>query len=878
MTNIEREKKLLNDLVLDAAFLHREFMGQEASLQFTQADGQITYAVDNDVFRTFCAPWEFGPAEFSRAGDVKTSGYGQLLPRLSGLGPIENVDQENLRQDETIRAIMIARILTEDWLDLAAKKSAKETLWQFPGHFQETDQQIKWIDRVARRERVRGSTNGTDHVFRLASFVLRARLQGVTDPDIARRRIQEAAELVMYRELIGSNKRLLEQENYHTVPTKFSIRASLQDVTDLDESISIKQEKLSDYQAAFELLYGFWRKVLIEGRNASASSINRDADSLAKLAIINKQLLDAGQRHRVVLVTGSKRLVHLAYRAEENFRAYMRNRVISESLTGATKKDPVEEYRKWSLFFGFDTRSSTSEETLWFRNFSLNYVRHIWSIANQSLIEPAQSERVNDLFVGLFARIAKRDQLNRSDIEDIVVFPWHLTVSTLDEAPGKVFAETLTQWDKLTARSTQERRAKELKFPTSAAEIIRGKVEKVVSAQELSEMLQEQVNRQRDRSMLELSDMGARSFLQLKELSVRNPPDLQFSTLKNTNTILRNLYKDGIYSTKPSRFLEDYNKIALDCVPIEDTRDGDDRQLSYLRFLVLGAVFASAEKWHVALGHAERAIRTIVRYPQAAIEVREADDQSDQAKMTGREAWFLTANCKRMLATNRAEVMACLPALKNAEDAYKAGLNDGDRTRGQMGPERLLSERLAIALSAHYFDLSEIEAHGITGVGKVSNALEVFEASKNLVKQLRLSENPDDFCDGPMTLLTKISVATNLLQTAVLIAREPEPGCLNFSGDDRIVDAHLTMRCVIFLSAMSKRRASIETFLVKAYRTAGAILIGRPALGFCQDATQLLQFFDDGKASYSMKYDAWRYDMLSRFLGDRLASLNARPH
>jgi hypothetical protein len=161
----------------------------------------------------------------------------------------------------------------------------------------------------------------------------------------------------------------------------------------------------------------------------------------------------------------------------------------------------------------------------------------------------------------------------------------------------------------------------------------------------------------------------------------------------------------GIEAYLASDFRNDLEKIREDChaPDLEDPKDdGDDRQRNHLKFLVIGAAFAAANKWGVALSQGERAVAIIDRANRSKlpIKVKIDEDGRPQTHMSGREAFFLCASAQRISAARDWEFERARDFLKKADEALT--LDRDLRFAKRTTRVRFWSEQLAISLGQYY--------------------------------------------------------------------------------------------------------------------------------------------------------------------------------
>lgn len=878
--------KRLESLIFAAAFLHREFLGQRATERFLdEPEAQVSYVFDNDIIAAYGAPWELGPDRFGEDGTGPVLGH--LLPRRSNaLGGKPHDELEALRGDEDIRAQNITRLLAQYCLKLGSKR---EFVWQFEEHYGETERNITRARHLAAEVGRLGRLDEPDQQMRNAVLILRARLgrlSGDYSPQDVADSVRTVAAIHLRRENLGPNRLLRQLERLDSFETTFSTRRVLAHPADLPDTVLplLEPAAEAEHERALQLLRAFWRREISAGRLGNNEASNdRDADCLAILTVLNKRLLEAGVPHRVVFVTGTFSLSRQSYSSDRQLQRFLRDRAIQETIRGRDREEANAEHLGWRRYFGFPVSGEAAvKHSNWFARFSLHYVRHLWAFAKNALIESDATSKLENLFHGLFALRSEKAAISRSEVEDLIARPWLLKLTLPETDPDQLYLSALAEWDRLIQSSVEQRVEADLGLTQMATDTLQKKFpgNSGVDAAEVVGLIRELVDRQRDRSMLELSDMGAMSLIIEKELAVRFPPDLYFSSLTHTDTIFRSLF-NNTYENKGAQFVEDYGNIEADCVPIEDTESGDDRQLSYLKFLALGAVFASTEKWATALGHATRAINTIKRYPQEPVAVKKVSDPSLESNMSGREAYYLAAFCSRMVSSmgQNQHVMGSASAtdyLARARKAYDEDVRAKPSLATKLNRLRFDCEELAQELSTYYMARWRDTQAGTAADLRKYQMEPLYGAASRLLKGLGTSDDRLRPFGPATTFQTQISIATNILQVATIQAFRADKGVPDYASDFH-PPAALLERCVLFLDTLREQQPSTSKSLVRVYMNAGAVIIGRLDLTGLSSVEDVARLFEGASPARVLIYDPWRFDMLKTFLTAQVERLTTPP-
>ena len=316
-------------------------------------NGRIHYAFDSDILSSFALPWQWGPESISEE-NFSVRGYGQLLPRQSTVR-VGKTKSELKRQriEEDVRAINVVKLLSEFIFNAATSPTSEGKMFQFTSHFRETTVAIDLVRAHAARQGYRESGGVTETLFQNAVLILRARLSSHPRGAEVVKAIQSVAEVALTRELSGPSRSSMALDNYHRLE-QWGERVPLESIADLGHLDLIVRD-LDLHGIAYDLLVNFWIHEFSGVRASSTSdAIKADAQAFARLAVLNKQLIDSGVSDRVVFVTGSKSLVKIAYRCGERLRRYLRNRSSQELARGRDKTEVVVERGTWNDYFGFD--------------------------------------------------------------------------------------------------------------------------------------------------------------------------------------------------------------------------------------------------------------------------------------------------------------------------------------------------------------------------------------------------------------------------------------------------------------------------------------------------------------------------------------------
>lgn len=583
--------------------------------------------------------------------------------------------------------------------------------------------------------------------------------------------------------------------------------------------------------------------------NRGRASNRRDAEAIARLYLANARLSapEVQKRNRlwrVVFVTGSKAVTEACY-----------------------ADPPPENNRTIDLGRVLGTDQAITSE------FSQKFVRHIWAYTTEALLDPGREERFKGWLDGLLG--AEADSTDFSEQHLTSVVRSGVTDGTFRAA--NIIDEDIEYWEKAVQAAVTRDQFSQLGIDYEDAKKLQKRIiERFNSSSfdSLEKEVDEQFHRAKDRSFVELSETGALAIVRSSDFGERNPPDLAFGTLEHTNYIFKRLSDIDGYTAKA--FREDLERIREDCHEPDlksSGDDGDDRQRNHLKFLVIGAAFAAANKWGVALSQGERAVAIIERAKRSGlpIKVRINRDGHPQTHMSGREAYFLCASAQRISAARDWEFDRARHFLKKADEALilDRELKFAKRTTRV----RFWGEQLAISLGQYYFARWRAESSKDTIDDSRfcdANSSNVFIDLSTLMSGIEAEARlgaPFWNAHANFRGLGRITIANtavNIVQSCVIRAyRSMHDRSENVPFTPTEADLRQALQLI---SAMidpppgSDWKPIRNTALIDAYRSIGYLLIGEnePPLssGRVRGASQV---------KYVASYDPWRFEQLEKF-------------
>lgn len=859
-----------------AAFLRREMQGRESRRDYLRINGdaqdaprRLIYIFDTSVVVSYCAPWLAGPLD----SDGRNGG-GVVFPPAWASGNGADAIRSQL---DRIHATLVLKALAEfalidasdsrrQWNDQRLDDGVappRQPILMFPAHYAETG---KIYRVVAERARNQGQKTGPDDVLqrevRLATNAL-ALLRSTKETYDADGEVSgRALSLVNYLIDRQSEWRLKgtvrEWDRYVRLSARtggiYSAKEGarfFEDIEGAQAAFDVLDRKLEyDEDGLRRDLVRYWRRQL--DRQKSSARIEHhhvDAEALADLFLINNRLANTGANARVVFVTGDENLVRATYGGIS---------LAKVSLDEPRLRDFV---------------SSNGHGAL--EGFSQQYVSHLWGYIGEALAardadregdKPTQ-EGLADFFNGLLAKGAEPTRFPPSITERIAQFPEDFS----DLVPSQErINQALEDWIVLSRSAARQSSLREFaasdELRRAILEIILRNDNHAYSWNQVLVLIQEQIDREQDRLTTNLSDTGIGPLLQAGLLGARNPPDLHFSSFPKTQLIFDNLAR-AAYRTV-SQFERDFAQIRLDChIPMHHGQE-DDRQLAYLKYVVLGAAFASADKWSVALEHAlmAAAIPERQRPPIPAIPHRESASGSDQF-IAGREAYFLAAVAQRIIAESGKDFDKAGRFLNLAESALLVGKHTSTVQQISAHLLRIEGERFSLSLSEYYFSRSKQPDLPYSDMFNV-----IVARCRKVLKLIA-----DD--DGRIAIgkVARTSIATNVIQTAVISTYRAERVSAMTSECPEAIqtlpECLDTIKKLVKLPASLRDQADLSgsghltcSNLMAAYFFAGALLTGdAEAFPFIHDRKTLDDVFQPFRRSSITSYDAWRCDQLYTF-------------
>ncbi|UUV08760.1 hypothetical protein [Ruegeria sp. YS9] len=821
---------------------------------------QVVFLYDSDVVMSYCAPWKTGPAD----DNIEGNGVGQILPLQPTIFG-SNQDALKTAMLERQQGEATARLLARRAILLNSEKL--HPVYQLSEHYSETLD----LYRIVRKEVDFVTRHDVSHIesrqrreIDNALVLLRAELRDPGSIEHIKNNVGEFS-IALARRLIersrSTHSAVREWDNYYELNTTYSGIFDIRDFVIPNHSdadpVSIPSFDDEPYKSDFESLTSMFERVIISFRGSTRKPERNvtDAQALAQLALLNSSNLSKKSKIRFVLITGDRNLVSNLSNKDGRFSA----------LTNA---------------FALD-------------DFCDLHVHHLWSLVDSMIDEVGESDdskpvmRPPELFSGLLAFQEEEDE--QSTLRDLASGGRSRYASYLEQDDINIAYEKWASFS--TKASSADRFIERFDDEGALQDKLKKDMLRVIAEDQgadfswtrLQDLISETLSRERDRSNVIFSDMGADALMSAQINGARNPPDLMFDSLSKTDAIFQNLASPQRVYRTVAQFKNDFEAIKEDCYddPTIQPSERDDRLEHYLKYLVLGAVVASADRWEVAEEHAASAISIIERSKRIRSPIPVRPDKAETSNISGREAYFLRSVSRRIRASRHYDVRKATEFLAAAENALET-----DQMRNEqlsISRMRFKNERLALSLATYYLSRHEDEANYCNGeFSAIRTALEALFSDREPVVTANLESDHllRVLKDDTIRVGTAASIATNVTQVAVISRfRALE----DIESQPIEILSNETLECALrFLISKTDFHDKFESRLgfsypgnvtsepkvicselMFRYVVVGLQLVKIEAL-WCPDRKSLI---DKAFGSYDgvAHYDPWRYERLYEF-------------
>lgn len=910
------------ELIHRAAFLLREAIGRSVSQRFREEEASagnknIEIPVfDTDIIKCYCSPWTVGPLAAQGR-----QGYGQILPRTphsSTLGRRLSkqrlkVIRENL-EFENSRATKIAEMLASAAIN--ETKTLDIPIVQLPSHARETDTVFKRVNEAARNKPGTGRDDAktskwreTFFLKRLLAVLLNLENSDLGDEDkVALRLSEEISKRWEDSRRTGLSSVKRESLNHLELNNKYGMTSLSNFKLSKDtlapriggekrfnallEALGAVDNRTPTEQLAFEVLTRMWSDRLTFSKTQQRTESHvLDVEALVYLSLANKRLADGNTGIRLVLISGDRNLVETAYDNFEGLDKHISEAVPDSGKSGITRKDlrayfgldvlpdPMlsssQLMYEWEVAKLRDDPKNHDNQAL---NFSLNYVRHLWAFADEVLFNPVDpdhdperdefansppTESLRKFFSGLLADHTEWNEISQGPLEEIVR---RKGASRREHSHKDIVIEALEKFDWLTKKSIEKYDVKAIE----GKQLLKNKVLEIVNRhreqrhfnwKDMISEIDDWHQRIQNQTISALSHIGAEILFDQKAIRTRNPPDLIFDGLENTNQALALLSRKNLFKRTTRRFASVYDDIKNDSA----ASDTDDRSLTYLKFMILAAAFSSANKWYVADIHAQNAIRIVSSAADRGEKIvihqnnRVNTNTPEATSISGREAYFLSSVCVRIMAERPTDYDEAARRLGLAENALKS--ENVPVPLKQHVVFRFANERLALTLSRYYYQRHREESDYCDELA--ADICKDYLALMNVCGLENKQFNKETEFLPHARKTSRDAIAANIVQVAVILMYRDKmrrPSVL------KEVDAGILYVAVRTLyENFQDIDGNHETELMRYYRKIGAMITEFPDPKLPKSSDQIEEMFQNAPDSAIMAYDSWRFERLKEF-------------
>lgn len=875
-TRATESRELAAQLIMNAAFVAYETQKAKAQTAWLAADEKrrIIYVFDTDVVKTWCAPWLTGPIDPVSFGN----GYGQVLPPQI-IAESDDNKKQRIFATERAQAEAVAWLLASRAVGASFRRGMPILMAE--AHFEET---LRVYERVKRLAEAYSDVNPRSVDSRLdfqLNAVLRVIKSNLDSENAGPFGVKNAGAVigailrrVDIRDTMRSHGAVREWDAFRDIVRigngLFKLSEYLPDDSVLDEAASEAWQDVRGALAGEESGTNINRieQEILPVINSFKSKTSRptqptDASAIAQIFYLNHQLRERDSNLRIVFVTGDRGLT-----------LSMSNSVDMTLLNSKIR----------------------------LRKFAFDYVHHLWSFVDAVEGDPSENNKPQELFSGLLAfdDERKNDEEFRSFLLENAINPDRRYANKIHEEEVKNAYE---RWNNYT-RGAADVQRHYLFDPRKQEEISKVILSKLrnenpsINRANLLAIVRETTARARDRANVEFSGIGANTLLDQHRNGIRNPPELMFDTLLFTNKIFRDLALPERVFLTADDFGKRFHEIVFDCYQPNSDKESDDkeadddfRQECYLKYLVLGALFASANRWIVAEQLAENATKIIERAKALSdpIRVMRGSDSGPRPHISGREGYFLLASSRRVRAQTEKEFAEALNTLKRARQCLEEDRKNGS---GLGVPFiRFDCEELGIALAQYYSarERASREAGERTEYDPCDNFVEkVYVCTDKLLaarEKLREADAQPELPKGDrLSFLpagTITSIATNLIQVYVISEFRKERDYQSKSINP--IDVQLVKESIGILLEKTNLRSKLGecgfdvtehsassnatvicSSLMLLYAVVGDFISGSLRLSCFKSAEDVDNLFKHYKKSLT-HYDDWRYEELCKF-------------
>lgn len=913
-----------SDLFKRASFLRREELGaavvSRKFLSESRSNKEI-YIFDHDIIDSLCEPWRNGPQSGNRYG------FGQVLPRRSRsiheklqtqASEVELLRIQKMVEDEDKVSQRILEILCEHVVE---KTSANNMpIFQTRFYADRTKSAFDGLrDKVQRTGLVAGSRDLRQNLLSrqqlaLVSAAVRSGNEAseteFIDKLIYQKRNQKNIGLSAHTLTIDRFDELtvthpscqINSEEFASyVDDNPALKSALSLLDDVVNSLEMKD----DWSRHQRMLWAanFALAATFSGnKSVSYESKLPGISTLSWLYLANLECYRLSRSDiRFVFVTLDQSLVqNSGYRfSTPSLQRLLRVASRKALLPGEDAEEFIAELldlicpEKEALAKG---RAKDHPSAY----FSLNFVRHIWGylgdcfeelqdqgddlrnlrhshdvtgqIESNSMLLREEWDSWRNLFSGAFPD--SFGVIGFKDLENITLNGSDSFEAVRDQDIGDV----LDHYEELISQAIRNSEFIEAEKNSG----LRKAISKAIRLQRdydwtnLADKINDELTLSKLRALVSLSSVGAQVVSNAVRLGSRHPPNLAFESLPTTNRIFENLFTKNGY-LRHGDFFSDFEKIVNDCWNSPEfggPNSDDDREEIHLKLLVLGAAFASADRWPQAFQSSLKALEIVERTERFGGKIPVKSDREGYSGkssfVSGREAYFLAAVAKRVSSKTPRDLVGDSSGMRSARHylskARTSLVTDHEKQTGlSLTKLRFDAEELGLSLAEYYMERYHQNLR-LGGIGELENG--AFVSRHEEIRELCLKLYADQVSAGETAPLTAINCATNILQACTSAHYRKLKGLgLGRFADESLDDLRpLMAESIRRCEEVADEHDVVKTLLVDVYLGVAKLIIDPTSASMDVNRQALIERIDEGSSRRVAVYDQWRYGELRWFV------------
>ncbi|MEA5161229.1 hypothetical protein U5903_10640, partial [Cereibacter johrii] len=885
-------RKTTAAFVTNGLFLVCEHLGRQESKNFAKnSGGRNIHVFDTDIIISACAPWLI-----SRLSGRSTGTLGSLLPEFSESAEFSTELKPEMEAE-------LVRLLAEGALHKSIDPLDSDFsigVFQLETQFRETEEIYGIVRDHAERwsgdVRTEATWTRQDDLLARLAVLISDRMHVSDDPNSNLRMVETFVRAILKQTMpVGQPDRAVrEWDNFVDLNSRTGGILGIKDFAGSlapemlgafeEISVGALSAPIPDPQNDLEqkIHKEISRNWLDRLGRFKESVVDADVQAIADLFVLNwRQFKLSSGNTRVVLVTGDRNLCLASYK-----KIVLPVSLFDQMLEELPQDPNIDRTQQLEKFLN---------------NFAFWHIRHLWAYLEETVLvgdptirdgqegEARQEAPLDasdmDWLHGLLAEWSGGTSFGRQQLVDLLQdLNKREDSGTLRREFGSAISELVRDEQKRTEildsvkrfRNSLTNNIENLKFrELRQYSILYPKIVRRFSSlkrfepggtwKDIVRLTRADLERFDASTVVSLSNVGVRVLLAARRTGRRNPPPLMFDRFSAPKRIVDALSRDP-RAYENEDFERDYSGIEAEAgllTGIDET--AADVLATYLRYLVLGALFASANKWGVAHSHALRAI-DIVR--------REKRSLGARFPVNGREAYFLAAATKRLIAQQPSQLMQAERYLSTAENAFQADVASGRFTEDVLSGHdlRFSAERLALSLGQYYLPRYLRDEDPCTNEVRV-----VFDSAVSVLDRLRVVSGKAEsvgFVElgdriDPIVL---VSIATNFLQVRTIFEYREWKGLANAERCpvNNIWVAwslDLLEKTTRIIPSQARRAPPegsrvIRTPLMQCYQISGELILLRDGIEVSGGTPDLEPLRRIAKSPGIAVYDKWRHENL----------------